>query len=259
MSLDLIPWEQQPQVIKDVHFEVEWKGGMFYIPRLGYLTVNELDQLGIADPKNALNRLLYQTSVELSRDIGDTSEPPVWTPYRCFQLLLTLHFIYCGGKSKLTPEEKTIEILHQSIVLPFLDQASICTNRVVIRSVTILLNRIRPDWTDEQTRKLPGELRQVIHALFLEEQNAGKEINPEEEIKEIENMLGKSLGVRQSVATDQTGETSIGNASDSGQDQQNLAVSDSESSPAIMSSKPLKRVTKPRGNISTAKKLQSAS
>jgi len=259
MSLDLIPWEQQPQAVKDARFEIEWKGGKFYIPRLGYLTVNELEQLGTADPKNALNRLLYETSVDLSKDIGDISEPPTWTPYRCFQLLLTLHFIYCGGKSRLTPEEKTIEILHQSIVLPFLDEATICTNRVVVRSVTILLSRIHTGWSDEQTRQLPGELRQIIHGFFLEEQNAGKEINPEEEIKEIENMLGKSLGVRQSVATDQTGENSTGTASDSGQDQQNLAENASEASQLITSSKPLKRVTKPKGNISTVKKLQPAS
>jgi hypothetical protein len=172
---------------------------------------------------------------------------------------LTLHFIYCGGKSRLTPEEKTIEILHQSIVLPFLDEATICTNRVVVRSVTILLSRIHSGWSDEQTRQLPGELRQIIHGFFLEEQNAGKKINPEEEIKEIENMLGKSLGVRQSVATDQTGENSTGTVSDSGQDQQNLAENASEASQLITSSKPLKRVTKPKGNISTAKNLQSAS
>lgn len=259
-SLDLIPWEQQPEALEQTSFTVEWNGGKFLIPRLGYLTVDELDHLGTADPKNALNRLLYETSIELSKAIDDKEDPPTWTAYRCFQLLMNLHFIHYGGMPPLTPEEKTIEILYQHIILPFIEKSVACQNRVVIRSVSIMLQRIKPGWTDEETRKLPSDLRSSIHAHFVDEQNAGKpQLDPAEQIKQIEDLLGKPIGENPSTVTDPTGANSIGTANDSGQAAPNSTEKTLAPSQVTTSFKPLKQAGRPKGNLSTAKSLPSAS
>lgn len=265
--LDLIPWETKPKAIEPQTHSILWNGGELKIPKLGYLSVSELDEVGGVDPKNALNRLLYETAIELHKAIVPSGskddpdkEPSPWDPKRCFELLLTLHLINNGARAILSPEEKTIEILHNDIILPFLESAAIHTNRVVIRSVTVILKRIKHDWSDDLTLQLPGELRQSIYAFYQEEQQAGNgNHNPEEDIIALENMLGKPLGVSPLTATESTGEKPTGSAENTGQAAQNLVESNSEVSPATTSSRPSKRAGKPKEKGFTTKNEPSHS
>lgn len=254
--LDLIPWETKPKTVKQEESSIFWNGGELKIPRLGYLTVNEMDEISSVDPKNALNRLLYDTSIQLYKAIDPKQESPseTWNPRRCFELLLQLHLINHGARTLLSDDEKSIEILHSDVIVPFLESATVHTNRVVIRSVTVILKRIKTDWSDELTMQLPGELRQKLYELYLEEQQAGHgKINPEEDIKALEEMLGKSLGVSPSAAIEKTGAKPTGNAKGSGQAVQNSAEKTSAPSPATTSSKRSRKVTGPSDKGFTTK------
>lgn len=258
--LELIPWETKPEASQEKFKAISWKGGTFNVPQIGYLKVKELDFIASADPKHALNRLLYQKAVELRRAIADPNDPPYWDDKKCFDFLLTLHLNYSlGAQAEISEEEHRIEITYNDIIQPFLEKASAVNTLVTTRSITAMMRRIIPEFTDEQTVELPSEMKQEIYNLYIEEQLEGKQQTAEDSVKELEKMLGKSLKGSPSNVTDTTGEQPIGSAETSGQVAQNSTETALESSPDTTSSKPSRKVERPKRSGFTEKKSQAVS
>lgn len=245
MTFDLLPWETTPQAPQAVE-TIEWNGGKLSLPRLGYLTVDELQGIRAIDPSNALYRLTADTSVALSRAAEDQS------PRQCFALLTALHGRDLGAAVALTPDQKAIEMAHAAIIAPFLEQAKTITNRVVVRSVTMILQRVRPDWTDDQTRRLPAPLLSLLHAFEQEEERGSGQGDPAAEMRALEEALGKLQHVA-STATDPTGSEPSGTAAASGPVRRSSAASGSARSPAGTSSRRSKKAIAPSANGFTAK------
>ena len=156
MSFDLLPWETLPEAPEQATETIAWKGGELVLPRLGYLTVTELQGIRAIDPQNALYRLITAAAVELCQAIQANAERVVeypeaqaqadeFTAHRCYGLLTRLLAQEQGASiGRLSPEEQAVQVLHAGIIGPFLEEARAITNRVVIRSVTVILNRIQP-------------------------------------------------------------------------------------------------------------------
>lgn len=248
MTFDLLPWETQPDVPQQQTEAIEWNGGRLELPRFGYLTVDELELIRQIDPQNALYRLTSDVAVTLSRAVEGQS------PRQCFALLTALQGRELGAAVKLTEEQEALQITQAAIIGPFLEQARAITNRVVIRSVTAILTRVRPDWSDERTRRLPGELLNRLHAFEQEEERAGRGPgDPAEDMRSLEEALGKLQQVATQDAIGPTGATPTGNAAASGPAPPSSAASGSGSSPAATSSRRSKRATAPKGIGSTEK------
>lgn len=247
-ALDLIPWQEQPQLPEQRVHAIEWNGGKFEIPRFGYLMIDELDQIRAVDPKNALYQLTAETSVKLSR-ASDRIELR-----QAFSLLTMLHARDLGAKVALSEEEDRYRIEYSEIIGAYLEQALTMANRVIIRSCTVILQRIRPGWVDEQTRKLPQPLISAIYAVEQQEERGQQgQQDPEASMRELEESLGKLAEVSRSIVTDPTGATSTGSAPGSGQGALNSAAPPSGVSPAPTSSRRSKRATKPKGSDYTTK------
>lgn len=241
-ALDQLPWQERPQLPEQQVHVIEWKGGRLELPRFGYLIVDELDQIQAVDPKNALYRLTADTAVKLGRAAGIES-------LEAFSLLTKLHARDLGAKNvKLLDKEDQACVEHSEIIGAYLEQALTLVNRVIIRSCTVILQRIKPGWTDEATRKLPRPLFSAIYAFEQEEEGGQQEQqDPEAAMRELEEALGKLNAVSRSAATAPTGATSTGNAPGSGQGALNSAAPPSGVSPAVTSSRRSKRATRPKG------------
>lgn len=247
MSFDLLPWETAPQAPEQPTATIAWNGGEMILPRLGYLTVDEMQGIRAVDPQNALYRLITAAAVELHQAVQSDE----FTAHRCYGLLTRLLAQEQGAKiGRMSPKEEAVQVLHAGIIGPFLEEARAITNRVTIRGVTVILNRIRPAWTDEQTRRLPGPLLTLLHAFEQQEElaGAGHQQDPAAQMQALEEELGKLQEVSDSIATDPTGPALTGNAADSGPAPPSSAASASASSPAAMSSRPSRRVTRPKGS-----------
>ncbi|MBU6251218.1 MAG: hypothetical protein KGO47_08645 [Cyanobacteria bacterium REEB417] len=229
---------------------IEWNGGRLELPRLGYLTVDEMQSIRAIDPQNALYRLITAKAVELSQAAPDFS------PHQCYGFLVKLHAQDLGARGRRSsPEEEALQVEHAAIIGPFLEEARAIANRVTIRAVTVILNRIRPGWTDEQTCRLPGPLLSLLHAFEQEEERAGvgQADDPQAEMRALEEALGKLQEVIDSTATDPTGDGPSGSAADSGPEPLSSAASASESSPVATSSRRSRKGIAPKGIASTAK------
>ena len=246
-ALDLIPWQQPPTLDAGVHV-IEWNDGRFEIPRLGYLTANELAQIQAVDPKNALYRLTSDTSIILGR----AAEIEPWNG---FALLTMLHARDMGVRIQLSPEEKKIYAVHGPIISPFLEEALVMSNIVIIRSCTIILQRIKSGWTDEATKLLPSSLLGLIYSFEQEEEKGKEQQDPEAAMRELEDSLGKLAVVSRSNATGPTGDSSTGIAPGSGQGEQNSVEKTSATSPVPTSSKRSRRAAKPRENGFTTRSI----
>jgi hypothetical protein len=254
MTFDLLPWETAPQAPEQAAATIEWNGGEMTVPRLGYLTVDEMQGIREIDPQNALYRLITAAAVALSQAAPDH------TAHWCYGLLTRLLAQEQGASiGRMSPEEEAVQVLYAGIIGPFLEQARAITNRVVIRSVTVILNRIKPAWTDEQTRRLPAPLLGILHAFEQEEERAGAGLqqDPAAEMRALEEALGKLQEVSSSIATDPTGPEPSGTAADSGPELQSSAASASGSSPPAMSSRPSRRATPPNAKGFTGKRKAS--
>lgn len=250
MSFDLLPWETAPQAPEQPTATIEWNGGELVLPRLGYLTVDELNSIREIDPQNALYRLITAAAVALSQAATDR------TAHWCYGLLTRLLAQDIGANAgRMSTEEESLQVVHAEIIGPFLEQARAIRNRVTIRSVTVILQRIKPAWSDEQTRRLPGALQEILHAFEQEEERAGAGLrtDPAAEMRALEEALGKLQEVSDSIATAPTGPAPSGNAAGSGPAPPSSAASASAGSPVAMSSRPLRRVTRPKGSGFTAK------
>ena len=242
MSFDLLPWETAPQAPEQATATIEWNGGELVLPRLGYLTVDELNSIREIDPQNALYRLITAAAVALSQAATDRSA------HWCYGLLTRLLAQDMGANAgRMSPEEESLQVLHAEIIGPFLEQARTIRNRVTIRAVTVILQRIKPAWSDEQTRRLPGPLLELLHAFEQEEERAGAGLKPDPatEMRALEEALGKLQEVSDSIAIGPTGPAPTGNAEGSGPAPPSSAASASASSPVAMSSRRYRRVTQP--------------
>jgi len=245
VSFDLLPWETAPQAPEQPTATIAWNGGEMTLPRLGYLTVDELNSIREIDPQNALYRLITAAAVALSQAATDRSA------HWCYGLLTRLLAQDMGANAgRMSTEEESLQVVHAEIIGPFLEQARAIRNRVTIRSVTVILQRIKPAWSDEQTRRLPGPLLELLHGFEQEEERAGAGIktDPAAEMRALEDALGKLQEVSDSIATDPTGPAPTGNAAGSGPAPPSSAASASVGSPAATSSRPSRRAMRPKGS-----------
>lgn len=258
--VDLIPWEINPKDLTSNVFTVEWNDGSFTVPKYGYLEVGELNRIRQVDPSNALYRLTSRKAIELNKALIDRSdndnsyEVPVLQPRQCFALLSSLLARHMGAAISLDESEDLIQICFSHIIGPYLDEGKNLSESIPIRSVSVILQRIRPGWTDDETRKLPPALFNLIHELYQEEEAGGqKPLNTDEQIKELEETLGKLRADVRSIAIDQTGQNSSGNAEGFGQEPRNLNEQTMVASLDSSSSKRSKLATRQNGKRSTSK------
>ena len=244
-ALDLIPWQQPPTLDTGVHV-IEWNDGKLEIPRLGYLTANELAQIQAVDPKNALYRLTSDTAVSLGR-ASDTE------PRNAFALLTMLHARDLGARIQLSLEEEKIYATHGPIISTFLKEALATSNSVIIRSCTIILQRIKNGWTDEGTIQLPSSLLGLIYSFEQEEEKGKEQQDPEAAMRELEDSLGKLAVESRSNATDPTGDSSTGIAPGSGQGEQNSVEKTSATSLVATSSKRSRKALRSKDSGFTTK------
>jgi hypothetical protein len=259
-SLDLIPWEQKPETPEETVFNVEWNGGLFTIPRYGYLEVNELNSVRQVDPSNALYRLTSKTAVSLHKALQDRANADeayshtVLKQTACFALLSSLLARHMGAMASLSEIEQLIHIDYSHLISPFLEDAKNLSERVPIRSATVILQRIRPGWTDVETQKLPPPLFNQIYKLYQDEESEGRgPEDPDEELRELEESLGKLRQEVTLIATGQTGAAPSGNVAGSGQEQQNSAANILAGSQDHSSSRPFQPATKPKKKSSIEK------
>jgi len=247
-ALDLLPWQERPQLPEQQVHVIEWNGGRLELPRFGYLIVDELDQIQAVDPKNALYRLTADTAVKLGRAAGVESR-------QAFSLLTMLHARDLGAKNiRFSEKEDQVCIVHSEMIGAYLEQALTLVNRVIIRSCTVILQRIKPGWTDEATRKLPQPLISAVYAFEQEEERTQQgQQDPEAAMRELEEALGKLDAVSRSIATAPTGDSSTGIAPGSGPDDLSSAAPVSGGSLAPTSSRRSRKALKPKGSGFTTK------
>jgi hypothetical protein len=250
-----LPWKTRPQTLEQVFVEIEWKGGVLRIPRLGYMVADELAELAKIDPKNAGYRLTLQHSNTLA-------QATELSPRLCYSVLAKAQLRELGQNVDYTEQEAGIIITMNELVNNYLDEYRAILNRIRIRAVSIILQRIVPGWPEEKTRKLPEPLiDQIFNFQQEEERGLDTAIDPEadamEKMKALEEDLGKLQEASQLTATAQTGHLPTGNASDSGQAPQNLPAKVSGDSPAPTSSKRSRPATKTSEKGFTEKSLAS--
>jgi hypothetical protein len=243
---DQLPWETPPQAIKDAHAEIKWKEGVLRIPRFGYLTVDEMTDIAKVDPSNSP----YLVTMTKSNELAVASE---LSPRYCYSIL-TRHYVKnLGARADFTDEEDDISIKHSLIIRSYLDQMNTRQNLINIRAATIMVQRVAPHWQEEKTRKLPKELIALLCEVYQEEERGmDKPTTPEEDMKLLDEQLGKLRQVGL-IAADQTGSGATGSVSGSGQEPPSSAANASDASQVPTSSKRSKRVTKPSGSGFTTK------
>lgn len=247
---DQLPWETRPQVLENTFAEITWKKGVLKLPRLGYLEVDEMNEIAKVDPNNGP----YMLTMSKANELAVATE---LSPRYCYSLLARFYTRDIGAKVELTEDEENIAIRHSALVGDYLGQIHTMQNRVRIRAATVILNRIVPGWAEEKTRRLPKELTAQIYEFYLEEERGmDKPTTPEEDMKELDEQLGKLREVSL-IATGQTGSGAIGSASGSGPAPPSSVASDSDASLVTTSSRPSKRATKPKGAASTRKSSES--
>lgn len=260
MSLDLIPWEQLPEAAEESIFTAEWNGGSFTIPKYGFLEVNELNKVRQVDPSNVLYRVTSKAAVALSKALQKRANEnegayahTVMNPAQCFGFLSRLVARQMGAPITVNEQEQALQIDFWELISPFLEEAKEASDRVPIRGATVILQRIRPGWTDEQTQKLPPSLFSQIYRFYQDEESGGKQEDPEEQVRELEETLGKLRQEVKSTVTGLTGPVPSGNVADFGQEQENSPEKTSVSSPAPLSLLPSKRATQRNGKGYTGK------
>jgi hypothetical protein len=252
-ALDLIPWQQEPQLPEQRVHVIEWCGGKFEIPKLGYLTADEHHQIGQIDPGNLQYQAAINSSGELYRAIGDEEN---WPPRRCYALLTLAYLIDRGQgeKVKLNEEDLDVTIKHKPIIDKFLSAALSVDTRVRVRQCTVIMNRLRPGWSDGQSNALPHPLQEYIIAFEQQEERDGMgAVDVEEQTKRLEADLGKLGELSQSIVHGPTGLSSTGIAPASGPDELNSAAQPSDASPAHTSFRRPRRATRLKGSGFTTK------
>jgi hypothetical protein len=247
-TLDLIPWETRPELPEQKEEVIEFRGGVLKLPRLGYMTADEMEHIRCADPQNAIFLAAARASVEMVQ-----AEQDEWSPRAAYALLLKLQATEFGLPQRLTEAEQDLRVRHAQLIAGYLQEVRVISNRVVVASVTAILRRVRPAWTDDQTMRLPGGLISAVHAFEQDEELAGAPAaDPAAALQQLDDALGKLDEAIPSARTDPDGPTSFGNADGSTPAPSSSHESGSGDSPAASSSKRSPRASKPRGRRSTA-------
>jgi len=250
--LDLIPWETQPELPEEQEAVIGFRGGTLRLPRLGFMTGNEMECIRRPDPQNAM--LLAATTSAAARVRAEAeSGGAALSPRAAYGLLLKLQAGEFGLAGRLTEIEQDLQVRHAALVSGYLQEVRVIANRVVIASVTAILRRIRPGWTDEQTMRLPGDLISALHAFQQEEEQAGSPpVDQATLLAQLDDALGKLNEAIPSPQTDPAGPPSSGNADASIPALPSSPASGSGTSPAASSSKQSPRGSRQSASGSTA-------
>lgn len=246
-ALDLIPWETAPDLPTGNH-AIEFRGGTILIPIRGYIDATEAELIRRADPQNGLFVLLTKAAASI---VNLDADPEI-SPRAVYGFLLKLHAAEFGVKARLTDQERLWEVRHSELIADAMGQARLLNNRVAIAAATVMLRRVKPEWTEQQTERLPLPLISDLHAFQMVEERAGAPAaDPAAEAEQLEDMLGKLAAATESIATGHDGQISSGNAAVSTLDSQSSAESGSESSPPASSLKRSGSVSRRNGRGTT--------
>ena len=245
MTWNQLAWKTPPTVPQGEVEAIQWLNGVLEIPRYGYLNATELERIREVDPANKQIEILYRESVNLAATIN---EPEKWNSAKCYGLLTAFWAnINRGARGSWTPSDEEAKILvdHKEIALGCLDQLKEASKIVATRTITVILQRNTPSWTDEMTASLPGHLQDKIYEFANEEASAGmgeRDLKAAQEA--LEDDLKKLQEESRSILRDQTSLRSTGNAKNSGQRRKNLAATTTGSSLATTSSRRSKKASK---------------
>jgi hypothetical protein len=254
-AIDLIPWEQKPE--KELEpAEISWNNGKFLVPRLGYMTPDELTKIREIDPENETYRKTLDTTIRLRKALEANEYKDIPTAHQLFLMISTLHYEHKGVRSlgfEVDPLKEEIELNYRGILDDYIESIKQLESRIMTRSATVMMQRIRPAWNDDNTAELPEGIILSLYSLQQQEESAGRDEDAVEQRKAIEDDLKKLQAAMQSIVAARTGLTPTGNAVDSGQTRQNSAAKNSVVSRRNTSSKRSGVVTRTREKGFTAK------
>lgn len=245
MTIDLIPWESSPKIELEP-FEITWQGGRFSVPRLGYMTAHELTLIREIDPDNTIYRITLKTTVRLKELLEKNGYDNIPHSHQLFLMLSTIHFEHKGVRSlgfEFDPLKEELELNYRGVLDEYLESIKELESQIMIRSATVMMQRIESEWSDKNTTDLPEGIKLSLYALQQQEESAGRNEDPTEQRREIEDDLKKLQAAMQSIVAARTGSTPIGNAVGSGPAQQNLAEKPLAASRRGTSSKRLSEAT----------------
>jgi hypothetical protein len=258
--LDLIPWETAPELPQG-HREIKFRGGTIRIPERGFIDANEAEHIRRADPQNGLFVLLTEAAAEIAKretqaaaeiakreGVGDGGDGEELSPRLVYGFLLKLQAAELGITARLTEQEHAWQVRHSALIAETMAQGRVLHNRVAIASATVMLRRVKPEWSDDQTMRLPTPLISALHAFEADEERAGAPpADPAAESAQLEDALGKLEKATRSIATGHDGPTSSGPAGDSGPAPPSSAANGSAGSPPPTSLRRSRKASKPKG------------
>lgn len=207
----MLPFVQQPAEREQAWAEVgNDQVGILRFPRFGYLLVGEQDLISEADPSNAIY-------VETCRVANAVAGAEGMSSLDAYAAVTRIQSQAMGVKVLLTPEEHEIRIRHAELLGPLVRHVLGLSTLLTVRRCTAVI-RYRldgcSDWSDDDTRGLPGALRDAIHSFEQQEEAAmaGEEAqDTAEQLAQLEVDLGK-LRPGRSMPVPPTGETPSGAA-----------------------------------------------
>jgi hypothetical protein len=250
MTIDLIPWESSPKLELEP-FEITWQGGRFSIPRFGYMTAHELTLIREIDPDNTIYRITLKTTVKLKELLEKNGYENIPQSHQLFLMLSTIHFEHKGVRPlgfELDPLKEELELNYRGVLDEYLESIKELEAQITTRSATVMMQRIKPEWSDENTTDLPESIKLSLYAIQQQEESNGKNEDPTEQRRGIEDDLKKLQAAIQSIVAARTGLMPTGNVVDSGQAPLNLAENHSASSRRVTSSR------RSRGDTNTKRK-----
>lgn len=246
MTIDLIPWQQQPSVRLDPA-EITWNGGSFNVPRFGYMTPDELTQIREIDPDNEIYRLTLDTTNQLRKLLVDNEYHDIPTGHQLFILLSTLHYENKGVRALTTEQDPLrleIEKNHKGLIDDYMEKIKAIESLLMRRGATVMMKRVNPEWTDEKTIGLPEGIIASLYALQQEEEYSGRGEDIADQRKAIEEDLKKLQAAVRSIVAERIGSKPTGIAADYGHMPQNSTEKTSAISPRRTSSKRSRAATK---------------
>lgn len=224
-AIDLIPWEKSPKTNDLSPVEITWRGGLFRIPRLGYLTADELQSIYEVDPRNQTYRLTIDATNKVYDAIQASNPEDMPTRHQIFIVLSNLCIESLGVVDidfSANPLRKQVEN-HSSIVEPFIKSWMDVHKATQLRGTTIMMQRVVGSWTDSHSESLPRSIRSDIYSIYQDEENSGNNTDQEQQKKAIEEDIKKLRSATRSIATDLTSPKSTGKSALRGKEDQNSA------------------------------------
>lgn len=254
MTWNQLAWKTPPTVPQGDVEIIQWLDGILEIPKLGYLTATELERIREIDPANKQVEILYNESANLAVAIND---PEKWNSAKCYGLLTTFWANLNRGKGagwQPSEEEAKIFVQHKDIALGCIKKLQDAASIVKTRTITVVLQRNTPSWTDDMTCDLPGHLQDKIYEFANEEASGGMGERDFKAAQEaLEDDLKKLQEESRSLLREPTSLNSTGSARSSGRHQKNSTAITMASSPVTTSSRRSRKVTKPNAKSFTKK------